>query len=106
VLYARHPRRAGGDGYAGVFDLAAPPLAILSVVAALAAPFAWWAGMTALLAFTVVLMIHHLLALRISRETRTPAALALSGIGALRAYARGWGMLRGLAALLTRRTGR
>jgi GT2 family glycosyltransferase len=39
VLYARHPRRVRGDGYAGPAELAAPPLALLALALAAAAPF-------------------------------------------------------------------
>lgn len=96
VLYARHPARARGDGYAGPLDFAAPPLAILSAAAALAAPFSDAAAIVALLSFVAVAMIHQLLALRVARHAGSGAPMALAAVGALRAYARGWGMLRGL----------
>jgi hypothetical protein len=100
VLYAKHPRRVRGDGYAGPADLAAPPLAVLSVACALAAPFSTVAAVGAPLCFALVILVHHLLALRVARYVRQPAALALAAVGTLRAYARGWGMLVGAVHLL------
>lgn len=105
VLYARHPRRVRGDGYAGPLDFAAPPLAVLSVAAALVAPLWYGGAIVALLSFVAVAMIHDLLALQVSRFARSPAPLALAAIGTLRAYARGWGMLRGVAKVLAERRG-
>lgn len=106
VLYARHPGRARGDGYAGPLDFAAPPLAVLSVAAALVAPF-WYVGaIVALLSFVAVALIHDLLALQVSRYTRNSASMALAAVGTLRAYARGWGMLRGLAKVVAGGGGR
>jgi glycosyltransferase involved in cell wall biosynthesis len=95
VLYARHPRRMRGDGYAGPADLLAPPLAALSVACLAAAPFWTAAAIGAPLCFAVVILVHHLLALRVSRHARQPAALALAAVGTLRAYARAWGMVKG-----------
>jgi len=96
VLYARHPGRARGDGYAGPLDFAAPPLAVASVLAAAATPFWHDAAIVALLSFVAVAMIHDLIALQVSRYVRQGAPMALAAIGTLRAYARGWGMLRGM----------
>jgi glycosyltransferase involved in cell wall biosynthesis len=103
VLYARHPNRMRGDGYAGPADLAAPPLAALSVVCALGAPFWLPAAAGAPLCLALVIAVHHFLALRVSRHCRQPAALALAAVGTLRAYARAWGMVMGGAHVLLRR---
>jgi len=97
VLYARHPGRARGDGYAGPLDFAAPPLAVLSVAAAAVAPFWYGAAIVALLAFVAVAMIHDVIALQVSRHSGHSGSMALAAFGTLRAYARGWGMLKGLA---------
>jgi len=102
VLYAEHPGRVRGDGYAGPMDFAAPPLAVLSVAFALASPFSWTAGAAALLCFAVVIAIHDVIALRVARHARSTAPLALVAIGTLRAYARAWGMLRGIVRVLGR----
>lgn len=103
ALYRRHPRRVTGDGYASFVELAAPPLAVLSVVLPILTPWVPPAPGLALLAFVAVLLIHSRLALVISTHQRANAALALLPIGTLRAYARGWGMVRALPLLLARR---
>lgn len=105
VLYARHPKRAGGDDYAGILDLAAPPLAALSILLAAAAP--WWplAGGGALLAFVVVAALHSRLALAVSARCKSSAPLALFPVGTLRAYARAWGMARGVLHVFAKRGG-
>jgi GT2 family glycosyltransferase len=102
VLYAKHPRRVRGDDYAGPWDLAAPPLAALSVALALAAPLWPDARAAAPFCFVLVVAIHYVLALRVARFTRSSAALALAPIGTLRAYARAWGMARGVVRVLLR----
>lgn len=105
VLYARHPGRARGDGYAGPLDFAAPPLAVVSVAAAAAAPFWYGAAIVALLSFVAVAMIHDIIALQVSRHVRHGAPMALAAIGTLRAYARGWGMVRGVLRVALGRAG-
>ncbi|HMB71588.1 MAG TPA: hypothetical protein VKU85_19920, partial [bacterium] len=99
----RHPRRTRGDGYAGGVDFLAPPLAAASVGLAALAPWAGWALPAAILALVLNLFVHSRLALVVSTAQRAPAALAVAPIGTLRAYARGWGMVRGLLALPFRR---
>lgn len=100
ILYASHPGRTRGDGYAGPLDFVAPPLAVLSVALGLAAPFSFHAAIAAPLCFVGVLFLHDVLALRVARHARSNAALALAAVGSLRAYARGWGMLRGIVTVL------
>jgi len=102
VLYRKHPARAGGDGYAGFVELAAPPLAMLSLALPLLAPWVPTAPGLAILAFVAVLFIHSRLALVVAAQQHTDAALALLPVGTLRAYARGLGMLRALPRLWRR----
>ncbi len=108
ILYARHPGRVRGDGYAGPAEFAAPPVAILSVVAgvaALAVPdFRLPASVLGVASLLFVILLHTALAVRVARLAGATTPLALAGVGALRAYARGWGLLKGVARLLTGRT--
>lgn len=99
-LYGTHPARARGDGYAGPLDFAPPPLAVLSVAFLGAALFRPAAAAFAFLCFALVLALSSGLALRVARHARSSDALALAPIAALRAYARGWGMTKGVFALL------
>ncbi|MFN8176563.1 MAG: glycosyltransferase [bacterium] len=100
VLYARHPRRSRGDDYAGPADLAAPPLAVLSVVLALAAPFQPRALGACALAVSLVIALHTALAVSVALRARSTAPLALAAVGTLRAYARGLGLVRGVLRVL------
>ncbi len=106
VLYARHPGRVRGDEYAGPADLLAPPLALLSVIllaGSLAAPPL---ALGALLAAGLVALRHVVLALQVAIHAGSPGPLALAAVGTLRAYARGWGLVRGVVRVMTGRGGR
>ena len=104
VLYARHPARARGDGYAGPIEFAAPPAAALSVALAVASPWAPTLAAVALVLAAFVAALHGGLAVRVAAHASSSTPLALAGVGTLRAYARGWGLAKGLARVLTRRT--
>ncbi len=99
-LYARHPGRARGDGYAGPADFAAPPLAMSSVALLLVAPWAPRAYGAAALCVAAVLFLQSVLAVRVAAFCRSTVPLALAPIGALRAYARGFGMAAGLLRVI------
>ncbi len=105
ALYATHPSRVGGDAYAGAGDLVAPPLALVGVAAAAAAPFVSVAAPIALACLAFVVLFHVQLAVRVFTHTREPAALLLLPVGVLRALARGMGILQGLGDLIIRRRG-
>jgi GT2 family glycosyltransferase len=96
ALYRRHPGRVRGDGYAGPLDFAAPPLAVLSILLALAAPLVPTAGAAALVGFALVLLLGTVLAARVALRVRSARALGLAVVSTLRAYARGAGLVRGL----------
>jgi glycosyltransferase involved in cell wall biosynthesis len=100
VLYGTHPRRVRGDGYAGPLDLVAPPLAALSGVVALSAVFVRLAGPIALVTFSLVFLLSTVLAARVALHARSIRVLSLAFVATLRAYARGWGMTRGVASLV------
>ena len=103
VLYASHPRRVRGDGYAGPVDFASPPLAVLSAVLLLFAPWHARALGAAALAASIVIALHSLLAVRVALHAKSTLPLALAAVGTLRAYARGVGLVRGVVRVLTRR---
>ncbi len=92
VLYRTHPGRVRGDGYAGALDLAAPPLAVLSVLLVALSPVLPPAGAAGLVAFALVMLLATMLAARIALRARSLRALALAPLATVRAYARGWGM--------------
>lgn len=100
VLYRRHPRRLRGDGYAGPEELAAPPLAMSALMLLAIAPFRPAALGAAILAISLVLALHGVLAFRVARHARSATPLALAAVGSLRTWARGLGMLRGVARSL------
>lgn len=102
VLYARHPRRVAGDGYAGPADFTAPPLAIVSVMLAISGPWYPAAFGASALAASMVMALHSLLAVRVAWHARSTAPLALAAVGTLRAYARGWGLVRGVVRVMSR----
>ncbi len=104
VLYAAHPGRMRGDGYAGVGDLAAPPLAILTLIAAVVSPLFPVVAIAAASGFVFIAAFHLALALRVYAHTKEPAAFLLGPVGSLRAFARGRGLVRGTLDVLFRRT--
>jgi GT2 family glycosyltransferase len=103
MLYAAHPEQLRGDGYAGPLDFASPPLALLSLFAAVLSPLSAGAAVVSLLSFSSVLFLNTLLALRVALHAGTSTPLSLAGIGSLRAYARGWGMAKGIVRLIGRK---
>ncbi|MDP6460135.1 MAG: glycosyltransferase [Gemmatimonadota bacterium] len=100
VLYASHPRRARGDRYAGPADLAAPPVAALCAVFAFAAPFAHRASAVALLLLAVLALLQWRACAGASRREGSPGAGTLLALGIVRAFARAWGMTRGVVRVL------
>ncbi len=103
ALYATHPGRAAGDGYAGGLDFLAPPLARVGAAAAVLSPAVSTARPVAAGALAVVLAVHVVLALRVALFARAAAPLLLAPVGVLRAFARGVGLARGITDVLSRR---
>jgi glycosyltransferase involved in cell wall biosynthesis len=101
-LYRSHPTRIRGDGYAGAIDFAPPVLAVGSIVALPFLVFGTNALGVAALCFAMIVILQNVLAFRVASHTRSSAALALVGVGTLRAYARGWGLVRGIVRSLSR----
>jgi len=103
-LYAKHTARARrGDQYAGIADLAAPPLALL-VVALLAVSVGMaarpaWAGPVACLlagALGAYLCLRVPMPVRMVRRSGDPRMALFIGVAALRDVARGLGMAAGV----------
>lgn len=110
-LYVKHPARLRrGDQYAGLTDLAAPPLAslLLAYLPVLLAaafvpgalPVAAVPGAALALAF---LAVHIPFPLTMTLRTRDPRMLLFLPVSALRTLARAAGMLRGLVFFTFRR---
>ena len=102
-LYAKHPRRARGDQYAGPLDLVMPPLALAALLLAVCAPLACvlmpLAGMIAVgtaVALACALVLAHLpRALEMARRTGDRGMMAFAPMASLRDGARGLGMAAG-----------
>lgn len=100
-LYAKHPRRADGDGYAGILDFAAPPVALLCLGALLVFPIAFfgyaalwaWAG-GALLA--LLALLHVPMTARLIRRSRDSKMALFLPVTMVRSVARGLGMVFGI----------
>lgn len=103
VLYASHPLRARGDGYAGPVDFMAPPVAVMSALFTLVAFVRPEALALALLTASTVGLLQSALAMQVAAHSRSSTPLALAPIATLRAYARGWGLVWGLARVAFRR---
>ena len=103
-LYATHPRRVKGDGYAGGGDLLSPPLAMLSVAALVIALFYGPAFLGFVLAYVIIAIYHTVLGTRIAIHAGKPIGRRFAMVGVMRAYARGFGMMQGLVDVLFRRT--
>lgn len=108
-LYLTHPGRLRGDGYAGGGDFLAPVFAVASMGLVPAAGVAGVMGggaaagalgAAALGCFAVVFGIHLLLSCQVVRRSRDPENLELTWLGTVRAYARGVGLLHGVAEAL------
>jgi hypothetical protein len=103
-LYAKHPRRAGGDRYAGALDLAAVAVpwvvgALLIVAAAFAgagmASTAAAASGLALAAALPYLGFRGLQSMRLAQRTGEAAMLLFAGVAVLRDAWRGAGLMKG-----------
>jgi glycosyltransferase involved in cell wall biosynthesis len=95
-LYASHRHRVRGDMYAGGGDLASPPLAMFSLFALAVSLFFRPALLASGLAFMLVSFFHLLLAAQVAVHARHSVPLLLAPVGILRAYVRGFGMIRGM----------
>ena len=103
VLYARHPGRMRGDGYAGPLELAAPPAALLAAALLVLSPAGPKLAPVGGALLAAVVLLHAVLAIRVAVRAGALTPLALAFVGPARAFARGWGLARGMARLVTRR---
>lgn len=101
-LYLRHPRTVSGDAYSGVLDHVQPPLAILLLASALPALLTSSLFLPALLG-GLLLLAQVPSAVALLRHTSEARMLLFIPFGALRAVARGVGMLKGLLAVVVGR---
>lgn len=116
-LYAKHPRRASGDQYAGLSAFLGPPLALLTLVLALAlgATIAFaqnpFAAVIVFVPLALTFACHGVIRAKLSGEVRREYSRAdgstLYRLMLFRDIARGIGLVRGVFhfILLGRRTG-
>ncbi len=106
-LYAKHPRRSGGDDYAGLGELLGPPAVLLLAAGFLALPLvghAIFAAALALLAATYLFTTAGLTR-AIARQLGLVTGLAYRGMTVLRDAARGLGLIGGIWTFVVRRRG-
>ncbi len=102
-LYAKHPRRSGGDRYAGLSDLLAPALLCLlavTVALGLLVGFQTRVAPALLFLFSVLLLSRFPVPLRMMRRARDPRMLTFVPIMLLRDGARAAGMIHGIWTFL------
>ncbi len=94
-IYHEHSDMAGGDMYAGLMDLARPPLALATLVLL---PFSFYFPVIyiVLTLLVAILALQLPLALGIIKRTRQKKFFALIPISFVREYARGLGMALGV----------
>lgn len=106
-LYAKHPRRSGGDDYAGLGELLGPPMVLalgLGVVALAAVPSATVAGMLLVLTAAYLFATARLTRGMIAR-VGLGAGMAYRGMAMLRDAARGVGLIGGVWTFMLLRRG-
>ncbi len=106
-LYAKHPRRSGGDDYAGLRELLGPPAVLLLAAGAVTLPIAGRADFAlALVLFAILyLLITAGLTRAIARRLGLSTGLLYRGMTVLRDAARGLGLIGGLWTFVVRRKG-
>ena len=103
-LYAKHPRRSGGDQYAGTVELACTSLVFLLLLTVLLFPWPLIAGIPFGLAICIVFW-RSVLAGHLTASTRDLRMLLAAPVLLLRDMARGIGLVRGVwHFLVLRRT--
>ena len=102
-LYRDHPRRAGGDQYAGWPDLLAPPLGLalpfLLILMAVAGTMSGFGILASILSLALVLFytaLHAPLVLRLRHELSVGDLLYFLLVACLRDFARAVGLVHGL----------
>lgn len=110
-LYAKHPKRASGDRYAGLADLAAPGIALVFLALLLGLPLLWALTPMGRLVYASALFVVFIVyaairvppAARLAIHARNPRYFEFGDVCALRDVARGLGMLRGVWRFLVLR---
>jgi len=106
-LYAKHPRRSGGDDYAGLGELLGPPAVLLLAAGLVTLPLVGRAEFAAALALfaALYLLITAGLTRAIARRLGIATGLTYRGMTVLRDAARGLGLIGGLWTFVVRRRG-
>lgn len=106
-LYAKHPKRSGGDDYAGLGELLGPPAVLLLAAGLVALPIMGQPVYAAALAvFALIYLLTTAgLTRAIARRLGVRTGLAYRGMTVLRDAARGLGLIGGIWTFLVRRRG-
>lgn len=94
-LYAKHPKRSGGDKYAGILELACASFVFLILLAALLIPWPFLAGIFLGLAVCIVFW-RSVVAGHLAASSKDFRMLLAAPVLLLRDIARGIGLARGV----------
>jgi len=106
-LYAKHPKRSGGDDYAGLGELLGPPAVLLLAAGLVALPVIGQPIFAAALALFALVYLFTTAGLTraIARRLGVGTGLAYRGMTILRDAARGLGLIGGIWTFVVRRRG-
>ncbi|QQR91591.1 MAG: glycosyltransferase [Myxococcales bacterium] len=96
-LYKKHPKRAGGDSYAGKIDYAQPPLAMCCLATLPLVVLSWW---PLIVSAMLLLLLQLPMALALISRTRKLRYLSYLPFGFILAFWRGVGMSLAVLSLL------
>ncbi|HPO15675.1 MAG TPA: glycosyltransferase [Candidatus Hydrogenedentes bacterium] len=100
MVYAKHWRRASGDRYAGVADLATPPLALFSMAALLFLPFL--PRVFLFIPLAIYLFLRFAAAMPVLTGLMLNDKTLFLGVTILRDMARGIGLIQGMIRIVFR----
>lgn len=104
-LYAKHPKRSGGDKYAGSFDFLAPPLSLATFGCA-ALSYVTQTPALAILAsvlFVALVLIHLIPTMHMVHRAKDMRLWLFIYVAILRDVARSLGMVRGIWTFMIQR---
>jgi glycosyltransferase involved in cell wall biosynthesis len=106
-LYAKHPRRSGGDDYAGLGEMLGPPVVLVLAAGVVALPIVGHPAFAAALAVLAAIYLFTTAGLTraIARRLGLTTGLAYRGMTVLRDAARGLGLIGGIWTFVVRRRG-
>lgn len=110
-LYAKHPKRTGGDRYAGFGDMVAPVLSLGAAALVLVFPAVFWMSFPMLLGYLAAwffvfgpyMIIRLPMAIHLVLRTRDIRMIEYGDVAFLRDLARAYGMMQGVWRFLVLR---